>query len=130
MTAVWMYLSGRAKEFICDDCIKEMRFARNCGGAFEHKKFAFQIGQIEDKQDLEDKIIYECPRGRVGQFENLLWSAYQDSKLKKELGIDNTEVSAVKFDAFRTFEISCNDYNDYKQKQETKKVKRSNRGRR
>jgi hypothetical protein len=131
MCAAWYFSSGRAKEFDCENCNDDMRRARNCGGEFGHKRFAFQIGKIEDKAHLEDKVVFECPRGLIGEFETLLWRSYQDSRFKKELGIATERIHAFKFEAFKTFEIACNEYNDWKQERENKKIKRrAGRGRR
>jgi hypothetical protein len=124
-------LSERTGEFDCEKCTEELRRARNCGGEFEHRRFAFQIGKIKEKTDLETKTVYECPRGLVGEFEDLLWRAYQDTLFKKEFGMSIERMSSLKFEAFKVLESSCNEYNEWHHEQEQKKLKiRRGHGRR
>lgn len=129
MCAAWFYLSKQAKDYDCENCTEQMQRARNCGNRYGHKRFAFQIGKFEGKEDLEDKVVFECPRGLLGQFENLLWGSYQDSRFKKELGIPVRGLSAFKFEAFKILEVACNEYNEWKQDQESKKLKQRRRRR-
>ncbi len=130
MCAAWLFLSGRHKDFDCEDCTDDLKRARNCNGEYGHKNFVFQIGKIAEKGDIEDKVVLECPRGRINGFEETLWRSYQDSKFKKEFGIPLDGMSCLKFEAFKIFENASEEHKDFERERDSKKVKRRSRGRR
>lgn len=119
----WFVSDKASHLYDCSHCLESQREARNCGGHFAGSRYRYQIKQIKEKSDIEGAFIRECPVSYISGWTRLMWSKYQDTKIKNELGMECGEVSKVMFEAFKVFMVATQDRDEKDAKDREKKNK-------